>query len=85
MLRNIDQAYGQCTSKSGLNKEDVKQYVRYLADRRLQQLGLTPLFNISTNPITWLDWIVSGDSFKNFFEGRVTDYSASGLKGDWGW
>lgn len=81
----IDQAYGQCTSKSGLNKEDVKQYVRYLADRRLQQLGLTPLFNISTNPITWLDWIVSGDSFKNFFEGRVTDYSASGLKGDWGW
>ena len=81
----IDQAYGKCTQKSGLEKEDVKKYVRYLADRRLQQLGLEPIYNIGSNPIGWLDWIVSGDSFKNFFEGRVTDYSASGLKGDWGW
>lgn len=81
----IDQAYGSCVVKSGLDKEDVKKYVRYLADRRLQQLGLEPLFHIGHNPIEWLDWVVSGDSFKNFFEGRVTDYSASGLSGDWNW
>lgn len=81
----IDQAYGSCTHKSGLAKDDVKKYVRYLADRRLQQLGLDPIYKIGNNPIEWLDWIVSGDSFKNFFEGRVTDYSASGLRGDWGW
>jgi glutaredoxin 3 len=81
----IDQAYGSCTHKSGLSKEDVKRYVRYLADRRLQQLGIESQFHIEKNPIDWLDWIISGDSFKNFFEGRVTDYSASGLKGGWGW
>jgi len=81
----IDQAYGTCDQKSGLCRDDVKQYVRYLADRRLRQLGLEPLYHIETNPLSWVDWIVSGDSFKNFFEGRVTDYSASGLKGDWGW
>lgn len=81
----IDQAYGSCVVKSGLDKESVKKYVRYLADRRLQQLGLEPLFHIGHNPIEWLDWVVSGDSFKNFFEGRVTDYSASGLSGEWNW
>lgn len=81
----IDQAYGTSSVKSGLCKDDVKTYVRYLADRRLQQLGLEPIYNIEKNPLLWLDWIVSGDSFKNFFEGRVTDYSANGLAGDWNW
>jgi glutaredoxin 3 len=69
----------------GLLQEDVKTYIRYLADRRLLQLGLKPIFKQKTNPIPWLDWIVSGDSFKNFFEGRVTDYNASGLTGDIDW
>ena len=69
----------------GLLQEDVKTYIRYLADRRLLQLGLKPIFKQKTNPIPWLDWIVSGDSFKNFFEGRVTDYNASGLTGNIDW
>jgi ribonucleoside-diphosphate reductase beta chain len=43
-------------------------------------------WDIEENPLPWLDWILSGDSFKNFFEGRVTDYSAAGMSGDdWGW
>lgn len=65
-----------------LPKEDIKTYVKYLADRRLLQLGLKPIFKQKTNPLPWLDWVVSGDSFKNFFEGTVTDYSASGMIGD---
>jgi glutaredoxin 3 len=69
----------------GLNKEEVKEYIRYLADRRLTMLGLKPNWNIEKNPIPWLDWIISGDSFKNFFEGTVTDYNASGMTGQWGW
>ena len=60
----------------------IKRYIRYLADRRLLQLGFKPLFEEKTNPLPWLDWIVSGDSFKNFFEGTVTDYNASGMIGD---
>jgi ribonucleoside-diphosphate reductase beta chain len=70
-----------CTLKG----KDIKTYIRYLADRRLLQLGLKPIFEQKENPLEWLDWIVSGDSFKNFFEGVVTDYNASGMTGEWGW
>ena len=69
----------------GLTSKEVKLYMNYLADRRLLQLGLKPIFKQKENPLPWLDWIISGDSFKNFFEGTVTDYSASGMTGiiDW--
>ena len=69
----------------GLTKEEVKQYIRFIADRRLTQLGLKPNWGIETNPLTWVDHIVSGDNQKNFFEGRVTDYNHKGMEGEWGW
>lgn len=81
----IDFIYGSDINVEGLKKQDVKTYIRYLADRRLLQLGLKPIYNQKNNPLTWLDWVVSGDSFKNFFEGTVTDYNADGMKGGWGW
>jgi glutaredoxin 3 len=81
----IDLAY-QVGPVEGLTSKEVKDYIRYIADRRLTQLGLKPNYGIESNPIPWLDWVVNGDSFKNFFEGRVTDYSSNGLGGDdWGW
>lgn len=80
----IDLIY-EDTSIPGLPKESVKIYVKYLADRRLLQLGLKPLFKQKENPLPWLDWIISGDSFKNFFEGTVTDYNASGFSGEINW
>ena len=69
----------------GLTPEEVKTYIRFIADRRLVQLGLKPNWEIKENPLEWLDWVLNGDSFKNFFEGTVTDYSSAGLTGDWGW
>jgi ribonucleoside-diphosphate reductase beta chain len=69
----------------GLTAQEVKTYVRYLADRRLLQLGLKPIFNQKKNPLLWLDWIVSGDDHSNFFEKNVTEYSANGLVGEWDW
>ncbi len=81
----IDLVYNHNGAINDLSSEDIKAYVRYLADRRLLQLGLKPIFEQKTNPLTWLDWVISGDSFKNFFEGQVTDYSASGLAGEWDW
>jgi glutaredoxin 3 len=69
----------------GLSPDNVKQYVRYLADRRLIQLGLKGNYKVKENPLEWLDWIVGGDTLKNFFEGVVTDYNASGMSGEWGW
>ena len=81
----IDLAY-EMGSIEGLEADEVKQYIRYLADRRLIQLGLKPNYGIKENPLAWLDWVLNGDSFKNFFEGTVTDYSAMGMTGDdWGW
>ena len=69
----------------GLTAAEVKKYVRYIADRRLIQLGLKGNWKVKENPLEWLDWVISGDSFKNFFEGVVTDYNAAGMEGDWGW
>lgn len=70
----------------GLTVEEVKAYIRYIANRRLTQLGLKPNWTRNNeNPLPWLDWVLNGDSFKNFFEGTVTDYNAAGMEGDWGW
>lgn len=80
----IDLAYSSGETQ-GLSKDEVKQYIRYLADQRLIQLGLKPIFKVKDNPLKWLDWIVSGDSLSNFFEKRVTDYNANGLTGEWNW
>lgn len=69
----------------GITEDEVKQYIRYIADRRLIQLGLKGNWKIKENPLPWLDWVLNGDSFKNFFEGTVTDYNADGMAGEWGW
>jgi glutaredoxin 3 len=81
----VDLVYGDELELNDLSAQDVKTYTRYLADRRLLQLGLKPIFNQKENPLTWLDWVIAGDSFKNFFEGTVTDYNASGMSGDFDW
>ena len=69
----------------GITADEVKQYIRYIADRRLIQLGLKGNWKVKENPLPWLDWVLNGDSFKNFFEGTVTDYNADGMAGEWGW
>jgi len=81
----IDLAF-ELGAMEGITQSEVKEYIRYIADRRLVNLGLKANWDISANPLPWLDWVLNGDSFKNFFEGRVTDYSADGMSGDsWGW
>jgi glutaredoxin 3 len=82
--RFIDLAYNGHEIQ-GLTKEEVKQYIRHIADRRLLQLGLKPKFNAKDNPLPWLDWVLNGASHDNFFEKRVTEYSVVGMEGDWGW
>lgn len=67
----------------GMPMEDIKQYVRHIADRRLIQLGMKPIFKVKDNPIMWLEYIVNGLDHTNFFENRVTDYSVGGMTGDW--
>lgn len=68
----------------GLTKEDIKRYIRYIADRRLIQLGFKPNWSIKENPLPWLSWVLN-EGHTNFFEQRVSEYSVDGLKGEWGW
>ena len=67
----------------GLKAEDVKTYIRYIADRRLLQLGLKTNFKVKENPIPWLEWILNAADHTNFFENRVTEYEVAGLSGSW--
>lgn len=67
----------------GLSKEEVKQYVRYITDRRLIQLGMKPNFKVKDNPLPWLEWILNGADHTNFFENRVTEYEVAGTTGTW--
>jgi glutaredoxin 3 len=79
----IDLTYNNYTI-ANVTAGEVKQYIRYITDRRLQQLGLKPIYNVE-NPFDWLDWILNGVSHDNFFEKRVTEYAVAGMTGDWGW
>ena len=65
----------------GLTKKEMQQYIRYIADRRLLQLGLKPNYSVKDNPLDWLDDVL-GVEHQNFFEGRATTYMKAGLRGN---
>lgn len=67
----------------GLTAEEVKQYIRYIGDRRLTQLGLNCMFQIEKNPLPWLDEMLNSVEHMNFFEGRATEYSKASTTGSW--
>ena len=67
----------------GLTAREVKKYIRYIADRRLLQLGLKEIYLVEDNPLPWLDEILNGVEFANFFENRVTEYSKAATTGSW--
>lgn len=78
----IDLAY-KMGDVEGLQAAEVKQYIRYITDRRLLQLGLRTNFKVKENPLPWLEWVLNGADHTNFFEGRVTEYEVAGLTGGW--
>ena len=78
----IDLAFG-VGGIEGLTAEEVKNYIRYIADRRLQQLGLNEVYNIAKNPLPWMDEILNGVEHTNFFENRVTEYTKAATTGTW--
>lgn len=78
----IDLAFGM-GGVEGLEAEEVKQYIRYIADRRLMQLSLQPIFHVEANPLPWLDDMLNGVEHTNFFENRATEYSRASTQGTW--
>lgn len=67
-----------------LTKEEVKTYIRYIADRRLIGLGMKGIFKVKTNPLPWVEEILNAPEHANFFEQRATAYSKGSLTGDFG-
>ena len=67
----------------GMNADDIKKYIRYIADWRLGQLGLPKIYGVTEHPIPWLTSILNGVEHANFFEARATEYSKAATKGDW--
>jgi len=67
----------------GLEAREVKQYIRYIADRRLSQLGLQPVYRIEKNPLPWMEEMLNGVEHANFFENRATEYSKAATQGSW--
>ena len=78
----IDLAF-EMGNVEGLTSREVKRYIRYIADRRLSQLGLKDIYMIDANPLPWLDEILNGVEHTNFFENRVTEYSKASTAGTW--
>jgi ribonucleoside-diphosphate reductase beta chain len=66
-----------------LTAEDVKKYIRYIADRRLISLGLKGIFKVKKNPLPWIEEQINAPIHSNFFENRATDYAKGALSGDW--
>jgi len=78
----------------GMGPDDIKAYVRYIADWRLAQLKLPTVFGcfesrngeydaLVEHPLPWLQEILNGVEFANFFEQRATEYSKAATKGRW--
>jgi ribonucleoside-diphosphate reductase beta chain len=79
----IDLAFG-ISLMEGLTSEDVKKYIRYIADRRLISLGLKGIFKVKRNPLPWVEEMINAPTHTNFFENRATDYAKGALSGNWG-
>src|SRR5579875_1751184 len=67
----------------GMTPKERKKYIRYIADWRLGQLGLKPIYLIDEHPLPWLAPLLNGVEHANFFETRATEYSKAATRGNW--
>jgi ribonucleoside-diphosphate reductase beta chain len=78
----IDLAF-EMGEMENLKAEDVKEYIRYIADRRLISLGMKGIFKRKKNPLPWVEEMINAPTHTNFFENRATDYAKGALSGKW--
>ena len=77
----LEYAYAEDTMPRGvlgLNATQFKEYLRFIANRRCQQIGLDQLFDKAENPFPWMSEVMDLKKEKNFFETRVTEYQSGG-------
>jgi ribonucleoside-diphosphate reductase beta chain len=80
--RFIDLAFSM-GPMANLDAGDVKQYIRYIADRRLISMGLKGIMKVKRNPLPWVEEMINAPTHTNFFENRATDYAKGALSGTW--
>jgi ribonucleoside-diphosphate reductase beta chain len=78
----VDLAF-QMGEVENLTADEVKQYIRYIADRRLISMGMKGIFKIKKNPLPWVETLINAPGHTNFFENRATDYAKASLTGSW--
>ena len=66
-----------------LTAKEVKEYIRYIADRRLLGLGMKAIFHSTENPLPWIDMQINAVEHTNFFENRATEYAKASTQGNW--
>ena len=62
----------------GMNAAMMEDYLKFIANRRLTQIGLTEEFKAASNPFPWMSEIMDLRKEKNFFETRVIEYQTGG-------
>lgn len=78
----------------GMTPDDVKSYIRYIADWRFTQLKMKPIYGyfegekghykqVKEHPLPWFSAMLNGVEHANFFEARATEYSKGATRGDW--
>jgi len=68
----------------GMTAEDLKKYLRNIADMRLEQFGFPKIYNEPENPFDeWINRIMRGIEHANFFEAKGSDYSKATTTGTW--
>ncbi len=62
----------------GMNAEMFEDYLHFIANRRLSQIGIEPQYNSAENPFPWMSEMMDLKKEKNFFETRVIEYQTGG-------
>jgi len=78
---DLEYAYAEDTMPRGvlgLNAPMFKSYLRFIANRRCQQIGIEPLFAQEENPFPWMAEMIDIKKERNFFETRVIEYQTGG-------
>lgn len=66
-----------------LTADQLKQYTRYICDRRLIGLGLKGIFKVKKNPLLWAEEMINAPHHTSFFEQKNVSYSKSAYTGSW--
>lgn len=67
-----------------ITKADMYLYLEYIADRRLQMLGLKSNYGVEQNPLPFMEELLDSPEYANFFVTQSTEYGRSATQGSWG-